>query len=861
MDFRLPRNVEPLNYEIHLSPDLEKFVFKGSVSIEVRVITATSQIVLNSADLSIADVRLCSKSGTIVKVTHSLDKDSEQLLVNFENAINPGTWILEIQFSGELTDKLRGFYRSRFNAPDGSSQIIATTQFEATDARRAFPCWDEPDRKATFEITLDVPKDLLAVSNTRVISEEQINDKIKRVRFARTIKMSTYLVAFVIGPLESTKPLQVDSVELSIIYPPGKDKMTDFALEIGAHALRFFSQWFGIDYPGDKLDLIAIPDFAFGAMENLGAVTFRETALLVDPLSASRVDFERVCDVVAHEIAHMWFGDLVTMKWWNGIWLNEAFATFAEMCCVDAFRPNWNRWATFGLTRSGAMATDELSSTRPIEFPVVRPEEAQGMFDVLTYEKGAGVLRMLERYLGPDAFLTGLRLYLNDHLYGNAETTDLWDAIESSSGAPIRSVMDSWIFQGGHPLVSCEIKASDDGFYLALTQEPFRLTRDRANSGLDSIGSDFQVPVQVRTVTDQSVEEFKLLLDSDGAGIELVGEPDLVVINSGGSGFYRSQYSQALNSKLVDHLELLDLVEIFNLVSDNWALAVSGNGTIEQYLSVIHKLRSDDPNVWTNIANSFAFIDLAATYSESCDDIRRSLAKFTCSLFSIQLDRIGSLPMPSEDEKIGTLRSVLLRGLGTFGQDSKTITWANRSFSQYLENVNALSPDLVSAVVTIVSTTGDSQVYDLVQSRYLSPISPQDEVRFLMALYNFQDLDLFKRSLEYTFSGVRTQNAPFVLLSALANRSLAAQGWQFIKNNWEKINATLPEQMICRALENISNLCSRELANDISDFFATRSLKTGQRTLDQTLERLYVNLNFVEGNFSALAKTFNKFKG
>ncbi len=846
MDFRLPRNVEPIHYKLHLIPDFARFTFYGSEAVEIRVLAATKSIVLNSAELKVSSALVRSKSGSAIEARVRYDEELEQLWLSFDQVINPGTWTVEIEFRGVLTDKLRGFYRSNFVDPKGVEQVIATTQFEATDARRAFPCWDEPDLKATFEISLDIPDDLLAVSNSKPVSRKKLDGGLVRVQFARTIKMSTYLVAFVVGPLKRTKTVNVDGVELAIVFPPGKEKMVEFALEIGEHALRFFSNWFSIEYPSDKLDLIAIPDFAFGAMENLGAVTFRETALLVDPGSASRVDYERVADVVAHEIAHMWFGDLVTMKWWNGIWLNEAFATFAEMSCVDAFRPNWDRWVTFGLTRSGAMTTDELSSTRPIEFPVVRPEEAQGMFDVLTYEKGAGVLRMLECYLGSEVFLSGIKKYLNDHLYSNAETTDLWDAIEEASSQPVRQLMDSWIFQGGHPCLSAKVESNQEGYRLLLSQSPFRLARHRTGQEGDAIGLDWQIPVQVRVVTDQSEESFKVIVDRDGSAIELVGEPDLVIINSGGTGFYRSQYLGDLNSKLSASLEHLDPNETFNLVTDNWALALSGLATMGDYFSVVSRLSSKDPNVWTNLTNSLSFLDLVANYSPCREQIRQSLAGFVQDKYLDQLDRISNLPQPGEDEKIGTLRAVIYRALGTVGNHSQTIEWAHESFNRYLKNVKSLPADLVSAVVTIVSASDSSEIYSQVLDRYRNPISPQDEVRFLVALCNFEDPDLYRSTLEMVFREVRSQNAPFVIMSALSNRERADDGWSFVKANWDKLNKILPDQMVCRALETVSNLCSDDLAKDVLEFFSSHTLKTGQRTLDQSLEKLEVNRDFVQ---------------
>ena len=406
------------------------------------------------------------------------------------SALAPGPCTLTCRFTGTLNDKLRGFYRSTFTDDAGETHTIATTQFESVDARRAFPCWDEPDRKAVFEVTLTIDRDVDAFSNSPIVDVRRVGDK-NVVRFSPTMKMSTYLVAFIVGQLETTETVDVDGVPLRVVFTPGKRKLADFALAIGAFALRFFTEYFDIPYPGEKVDLVAIPDFAAGAMENLGCITFRDTALLIDPSSAARAELERVADVVAHELAHMWFGDLVTMGWWEGIWLNEAFATFMETLCVDAFRPSWDRWVGFAPSREAALAIDGVHATRPIEYPVGPPKEAEGMFDLLTYEKGCAVLRMLEQYIGPEVFRDGVRTYLKAHAYANTVTTDLWDALEEASGEPVRDVMNTFILQGGHPLVSLHGDT--------LEQQPF--SYGPVPDGVESaIGDAWNVPVAVRTL-------------------------------------------------------------------------------------------------------------------------------------------------------------------------------------------------------------------------------------------------------------------------------------------------------------------------------------------------------------------------
>ncbi|TMM17596.1 MAG: M1 family metallopeptidase [Actinobacteria bacterium] len=833
---RLPRTVEPRRYELVISPDLDRATFRGEEQIDVVVHEATEEIVLNALELTVEWAELVSETGSVLSGNVRLDEESGRAVIALSAEATPGPWTLRTSFSGTINDKLRGFYRSTYEA-DGTQRVIATTQFEATDARRAFPCWDEPDRKAVFSITLVVDRDLTAVSNTAAVEETDLGDGRRRVRFADTMPMSTYLVAFVVGPLELTDPVVVEGVPLRIAHVPGKEHLTSFALEVGAHALRFFSGWFGIRYPSDKLDLIALPDFAFGAMENLGAVTFRESVLLIDPAAASRVELERVADVISHEIAHMWFGDLVTMRWWNGLWLNEAFATFMELLCVDAFRPDWHRWVTFGLSRAAAMRTDGLPSTRPVEFAVERPEEAEGMFDVLTYEKGAGVLRMLERYLGAEPFRRGIGRYLAEHSHGNAETTDLWDAIEAASGEPARTTMDSWIFQGGHPVVT--VTPTDGGEALALDQLPFRYLPDRAAA--DAIGSGWRVPVLLRAGVNGSVEEQRVLLDEGGASASFSGPVEWVVANSGGWGFYRVRYDGDLLARLTADLGRLDALERFNLVSDAWGSSLAGLSPVADFIDVAGGLRSEqDPDVWAVVVAALSFLDRVVS-----DEERPASEAFVRSLLTPAFRSVGWERVPGESERTGTLRSTLLEALGTLGADFEVRARSAQMHADFLADRAPLDPELAGAVVGVVASTGGEAEYDAFLDRFRNPRTPQEELRYLYALARFEEPGLVARTLELSRSEVRTQNAPFLIQVLLSNRSGGPQAWAFVKERWEELLARLPDNTIPRMVDGVSALWRpAELAADVRAFFAGHPLRSGQRTLQQTLERLDVNEAF-----------------
>ncbi|NBV26822.1 MAG: M1 family peptidase, partial [Actinobacteria bacterium] len=499
------------------------------------------------------------------------------------------------------------------------------------------------------------------------------------VVFGPTMKMSTYLVAFVVGPFEESETVDVDGVPLRIVTPRGKTHLAPFALEAGAFALRFFSNYFAIPYPGDKLDMIAIPDFAFGAMENLGCVTYRETALLVDPATASQQEVERVAEVVAHEIAHMWFGDLVTMEWWEGIWLNEAFATFMANACLDAFRPEWKVWVGFGTFRDMALQVDGLHSTRPIEFEVVSPDDSQGMFDLLTYEKGGSVLRMLELYLGTDVYRDGIRRYLKKHAYANTITTDLWDALEEASNQPVRDIMNTWILQGGHPLVTLE-----NG---TLRQEPFAYGLTSATS---NIGKDWFIPVLTRSLDGGTATSHLL----KGEPLSISGAN--VVVNAGGSGVYRTRYGSAELAAISSRMSELDDLERVVLVADAWAGLFSSAITLSDFLTIARSLGADNnPTTWTTVAEALEWVNRVIDESQ-----RDTLAAIVHELFQPHLTRLGYDSVAGEGDLTPQLRAVAISTLGILGRDEAVRAEAVRRF-----DAGQLEGDTARALLRIVEDT------------------------------------------------------------------------------------------------------------------------------------------------------------
>jgi puromycin-sensitive aminopeptidase len=829
---RLPRTTVPRRYELRLTPDLDAATFSGEVAVEVEVLEATDVVVLNALELRIDDAWV-TVGDRRLEATAALDAEAERATLSLPEVVPVGPATVGIRFRGILNDKLRGFYRSTFTDEAGAERVIACTQFEATDARRAFPCWDEPDLKATFAISLEVPDDLVAVSNGGVLSEEPAGEGRRLVTFAETMPMSTYLVAFVVGPLEVAGPIDVDGTPVRVLCPPGKLHLTSFGLEVAAFSLRYFADYFDIAYPSDTLDLVAIPDFAFGAMENLGCVTFRETLLLVDPAQATQQELQNVVDVIAHELAHMWFGDLVTMRWWNGIWLNEAFATFMELKATDAFRPQWDRWVGFGLARTSAFDTDALEATRPIEYPVVSPEDAEGMFDVLTYEKGAAVVRMLEQYLGEDRFREGIRRYMTAHQYGNTETTDLWDAIEEASGEPVRRIMDSWIFQGGHPVVAVDAQAG--GRVLHLSQERFRYLP--VADGTER----WAIPLVLRYATaGGEVATTTALLDGTDLEIDLPGELDWVVANAGASGFFRVRYAPELRAALARRSGAeVTALERYGLVDDTWAAVLAGAAPAADALALAEAMAGeDDLDVWRRLVGTLDQLDRLVD-----DATRPALAGQVAAILRPALDRLGPEPSEGESDRDRQLRGVLFGALATTGADADAAARARALFDRHRADPSAVDANLAAAAIRVVASSAGPAEVDAIVDGYRTSSNPQEQLRYLYALADVRDTDQHARVLELALSDeVRTQNAPFLLGSCLANRANAATAWAAVRDGWERINDRFPSNSIVRMLSGIRSIGDGALADDVTGFLAENPVPQGRQILDQHLERMRVTV-------------------
>lgn len=778
---------------------------------------------MNAIELDITSA-VVRQGGTEHAADVTLDAETERLQLAVATEIHPGEIEIELHFTGILNDKLRGFYRSTFSDDDGADHTIATTQFESTNARRCFPCWDEPDRKAVFEVTLVVPDHMLAVSAMAETGRSPAGDGWVELTFAPTPLMSTYLLAFVVGELEASPAIDVDGVPVRIVHRPGRGDEIKFAHEAAVFCLRWLTDYFGVPYFGDKLDLLAIPDFAFGAMENTGCVTFREVLLLVDPDATTQPEQQRSVAVIAHELAHMWFGNLVTMKWWEGLWLKEAFATFMETSATDAYRPDWKVWEGFALERSSAYAVDALHTTRPIEFEVESPADAEGMYDVLTYEKGASVVRMLEQYVGAEEFRDGIRQYMKKHAFGNTVTSDLWNAVGSVTELPVDAIMQEWIYQGGFPLVDAAI---DDG-QLTLDQQTFRLL-DRAGTPTE----DWKIPL---TVSVDGVDDRALMVPQ--GRIRLDDTNALIIVDPNGHGFFRVRYDAALSRRLADNLMDLTPGQRYRLFDDLFDLVLAGHASVADYVALAKSVRDEtSPPVWSALAGGFSTL----SHVSADRDEQATIGQLWQPIAAPQLEALGFDRAAGEDDPlVNEVRASLYSSLGALSRHQGVIDHARSIFDGVTQTDNA---SLESAAVRVIGSVGDRADFDEAFTRFQQATSPQVERRYLFALARFDDAsavsDLCNRSLD---GSIRSQDAAFVLSLALSNRWHGQLAWQFIVDNWQAIEATIPDNSIGRVLSGLRWLEHGD-TGAVHAFVADHPVPQARLTIDQYLEQLDVHVN------------------
>ena len=852
----LPANVKPNKYRLTLQPDLNTFTFKGEQTVDIEIVEPTARIVVNAAELEITGVTLRRNGSETSTHSVSLDADTETVTLDFGRTLSPGRAQLEMEFTGILNDRLVGFYRSEYQDAEGQTRHLATTQFEATDARRAFPCWDEPAQKAVFDVTLIFDDAYQAVSNTPIVEESSPAPGLRSVRFGETPIMSTYLLAFVVGDLVSVEADAADGTRVGIWTTRGKENQAGFALDTSVKLLGYFNEYFGIPYPLPKLDHIAIPDFAAGAMENWGAVTYRETALLVDPENSSAGTRQRVAEVVAHEMAHMWFGDLVTMEWWDDLWLNESFASWMGTKAVDWLFPEWEMWTQFvNMDTNRALSLDGLKNSHPIEQEVKNPAEVSQLFDAISYSKGGSVIRMLENFLGPEVFQGGLYRYLKGHEYGNARTQDLWEALEEESGLPVTNIMDSWVKQTGYPVLQVQAARSEDEVQVSLSQE--RFVYDRLLGEEEPNPEVWQVPV---TVSAPGASSASMVMEAKEAAVSLpAASPanDWYKVNADQTGFYRVNYTNEDWQRLAPAIRSLELpaTDRLGIQNDAYALSRAGLLPITQFLELAGSYSGEtDASVWSDLASNLRDIEQLI----ADEPVRPAYQRFGRELFAPAARRAGWTPRPDDGHLDSLLRSTVLGQSGTYN-DPETLAQATDLFQRYLSDPDAVHPDLRGVVFSLAAQAGDRATYDQLWELEERASLQEEKIRLLLAMSRFQDVNLLNDTLERSLSGrVRSQDTITVVAGVAANPAGREPAWEFVKSNWAEFDRRYGGGGfgLMRLVSIVNSFTTEEGMADVEKFFTDNPAPAAERTIRQALERMRLNIRWLEQNRPALNAWF-----
>ena len=850
---RLPKIITPVNYNIRLKPNLKVFTFEGSEDIDIEIVKPTSEVTVNSVEIEIQDVVYVPKgTNDSVKGTISYDVEDEKATFKFPTDLQPGHGRLSLTFTGILNDKMKGFYRSKYTSPDGEERYSAVTQFEATDARRSFPCWDEPAVKSTFDVTLIVPKDRVALSNMPIKSEQAYegDDKWKIVSYEKTPIMSTYLLAYIVGEFDYVEGKDADGILIRVYTPVGKKEQGKFALDVAVKTLPFYKDYFKIAYPLPKMDLIALADFAAGAMENWGLVTYRETALLVDPQKSSAKTKQWVALVVGHELAHQWFGNLVTMEWWTHLWLNEGFASWIEYLCVDYCFPEFDSWTQFVKNDLGrALELDALNNSHPIEVPVGHPSEVDEIFDAISYSKGASVIRMLHDYIGDEDFKVGMNAYLNDFKYTNAFTEDLWDALGKASGKPVGDVMTTWTKQMGYPVIKVSEKQDGSNRVLSLSQEKF-CADGKKQEGKQS---EWMVPVSFCTATCPDKPVKKILFDTTTTEVilENVKPGEWVKLNCGTVGFYRVQYASEMLDSLITGIKNCTLAprDRLGIQSDLFALARAGLIPAVDVLKVAEAyINETDYTVWSDLTMSLSTQGLLIQHTDAVDDFKA----YNRNLYSKVFQQVGWEAKDNEGPLTAMLRDLVITKLGR-NQEQSVVDEAKRRFLDFY-NGQPLSADLRDPVFVTVMSNGDEDLFNKMLELYDKADSQEQKTRISRSIGSVKDEALIKRVLDFAMSDkVRSQDTVFVIggvTGSVRGRELA---WEFLKKNWAQLLERYEGGfLLSRLVKMTETFVTEEKAKEIEQFFAEHPAPAAERTIKQSLETIGLNIEWMKRDKEAV---------
>ncbi|KAL9119517.1 MAG: hypothetical protein Q9187_003933, partial [Circinaria calcarea] len=833
----LPTNVKPLHYDLTLEPDFDKFTYEGRVITDLEVKEETTSISFNTLEIDIHSTKISVGGSQITSTPKiSYNEDTQTTTVSFEKAIPAGsTAQVDQTFTGTLNDKMAGFYRSSYKDQDGSTRYLATTQMEPTDARRAFPCFDEPALKATYTVTLIADKNHTCLSNMDQASETEVDSKVtgtkrKAVTFNKTPLMSTYLLAFIIGEL---KCIETNNFRVPVRVFATPDKNIEhgrFPLELAAKTLDFYEKTFDSKFPLPKMDMVAIPDFSAGAMENWGLITYRVADLLYDETASSASTKERVAEVVQHELAHQWFGNLVTMDFWDGLWLNEGFATWMSWYSCNIFYPEWKVWQSYvSGTLQSALGLDALRSSHPVEVPVSRADEVNEIFDAISYSKGSCVLRMISQHLGEDTFMEGIRRYLKKHAYGNTQTGDLWAALSDASGKSVEKTMDIWTKNVGYPVVT--VSENEGSNSIKVKQNRFLRTGDVKPEDDKTL-----YPVFLGLRTKEGVNEDVVL-----SGREQVFEVpslDFFKLNADHSGIYRTSYSPERLEKLgkAAHEGLLSVEDRTGMIADAGSLAASGYQKTSGVLSLLKSFGDESEYVvWEQILDRIGSIRAAWIFED--EKVRDALKAFQRTLVSSKAHDKG-WKFTDDEDHIQTQFKALLFGSAGMAGDTRIIEAAQDMFAKFAAgDRKAIDSNIRGSVYAIVLQNGGEKEYDVILNEFRTAKDATEKNTALRSLGRAKSEALMKRTLSLPLSDeVKAQDVYLPIVNLRSHAAGIEALWSWVTTNWEPLQKKCPPSLTM--LSSMVQICTSSFTKkaqlkEVQAFFDGKSTKGFERALGQ----------------------------
>jgi aminopeptidase N len=824
---RLPEVARPENYKLTFTPNLEAATFEGDATISIQVLKPTSEITLNAAEIDFHDVSITS-GASVQRAKVTPEKDKEMAVLSVEKPLSAGPATIHITYAGILNSEMRGLYLGK----DDHGRKYAATQFESTDARRAFPSFDEPDYKATFDITAVADKGLVAISNQKIISDTPGPGDKHTVHFATTAKMSSYLAALIVGHFEYIEG-EADGIPIRVYSTPGKKEMGKFALESAEHILSYYDKYFNIKYPYGKLDLIAIPDFSAGAMENTGCITFREVILLIDEKQGA-VDLKKeIASVIAHEMAHQWFGDLVTMKWWDDIWLNEGFATWMSTKPVQAWKPEWN-FNLDDVSEAGAtMSTDSLANTRPIHQAAETPAQIQELFDGIAYGKAAAVLSMLESYLGEETFRAGVNVYIQRHQYANATADDFWEAQAKTSKKPVDQIMPTFVKQAGVPIINLKSQCSGDSTTVTLDQRRYYYDREKFQTSNDEI---WQVPLCIKSSVGNGAPKCELLTKKQET-FTLPGCSSWVLGNAGATGYYRVGYQpDAVRALASDAESKLSPAERIALQTNIWASVRVGREPVGDYLAFVQGLQSDRSRaVLEDVLGRLHFINEYLATDTDRESYQVWLRQYLSPIFK----DIGWESKPGESDEQSALRARVIIALGYDARDPEALAQASKIAKKALDNPESVNREVAAGAFRLAALTGDQTFYDRMTAQLKNAKSPEEYYVALSTLARFGDPKLLQQTLDYAVSpDVRSQDALGLISQVMNNPAGEKLAWNFVLTHWDAVQKAGGVFSSAEIVGATDSFCDAHMRDEVVEFFKAHRIEAGERTYRQSIEQI-----------------------